>query len=253
MDNFNTYAEYYNLLYKDKDYKAEADYIDSLIKKFSSSSASVLDLGCGTGRHAYELYKMGYSVTGIDMSTNMLKMTDNLPENNIEFHLGDVRNIDLQKQYDVVISLFHVLSYQQTNADVLAMLNTVNKHLKNNGIFIVDCWYGPGVMNDRPTIRRKELENENIKIDRLAEPVMHFDKNIVDVNYTLNVEEKSTGNRSEIKETHSMRYFFNPEILLLAQCASFEVLLAQEWLSGNELNEMTWNAVYICRKVEKAD
>ena len=69
---FNAYAEYYDLLYSNKDYSSEAQYIDSLIKKTSSKANSILELGCGTGAHAEYLARMGYTVHGVDVSPAMI-------------------------------------------------------------------------------------------------------------------------------------------------------------------------------------
>ena len=69
---FNEYAQYYDLLYYDKNYELEAEYIDSLIKKYNSNTKKILDLGCGTGKHADILSKRGYRVHGIDLSECML-------------------------------------------------------------------------------------------------------------------------------------------------------------------------------------
>ena len=51
--------------------------------------------------------------------------------------------------------------------------STAAKHLKPNGVFIFDFWYGPGVLTDPPVVRLKRLENEEIEVLRIAEPVMH--------------------------------------------------------------------------------
>lgn len=244
MSNFNFYAEYYDLLYKDKDYEAEADYIDGIIREQNPNAVSILDLGCGTGKHAYELFKKGYSITGVDVSDTMLKMTKSLPANNIEFLKGDIRTVDLKKTFDVVVSLFHVLSYQQTNDDVFAMFETIKKHLKPDGIFICDCWYGPGVMNDKPTVRKKELENDKYKIIRIAEPVIHYGDNIVDVNYTLTVLDKSTNKLNEINELHKMRYFFIPELRLFQNVSALEINTYNEWLKEKEPDGNSWNICF---------
>ncbi|HPO61388.1 MAG TPA: class I SAM-dependent methyltransferase, partial [Exilispira sp.] len=167
MSNFQLYSEYYNLFYQDKNYAEEVDYIEKFIKEYSINPQSILDLGCGSGRHDYEFFKKGYQVTGVDLSQSMLELTKDLPGNNIEFFHGDVRTIDLKKKFDVVISLFHILSYQQTNDDVIAFFETVKKHLKPEGIFICDCWYGPGVLNDPPVIRIKEFETNYKSILRI--------------------------------------------------------------------------------------
>ena len=72
MKAFGNYSRYYNLLYKDKDYKGEAGFIHDLIQKYSPGAKSILDLGCGTGRHDALLAEKGYVITGVDMSEEML-------------------------------------------------------------------------------------------------------------------------------------------------------------------------------------
>jgi len=70
---FGSYSKYYNLLYKDKDYKSEADYVKELIRTFKSDVSSVFDLGCGTGFHAEMISRDGYIVHGIDLSHSMIE------------------------------------------------------------------------------------------------------------------------------------------------------------------------------------
>ena len=43
------------------------------------------------------------------------------------------------------------------------MFKTAAKHLKQNGVFIFDFWYGPGVLTDPPALRQKRLENNEMK------------------------------------------------------------------------------------------
>ncbi len=67
MEVFNQqYSQYYNLLYADKNYPAEADYIASVIKKFSPQAHDVLEYGSGTGGHGVLLNKKGYAIHGIE-------------------------------------------------------------------------------------------------------------------------------------------------------------------------------------------
>jgi len=69
------YAAYYNLLYQEKDYAGEAAYIDGMVKQYCPAAQSVLNLGCGTGRHDFELLKLGYQGgVGVDQSREMLAL-----------------------------------------------------------------------------------------------------------------------------------------------------------------------------------
>ena len=75
MERFQDYAYYYNAFYKDKNYKKEAETVERLFKNRNSGEQnSILNLGCGTGRHDIEFAKMGYSVKGIDLSSQMIEV-----------------------------------------------------------------------------------------------------------------------------------------------------------------------------------
>ena len=70
--NFARYALCYDLLYRDKDYAAEAGYVGRLIRSATPAARSVLEFGCGTGRHARLLCTMGFDVHGVDRSPEMV-------------------------------------------------------------------------------------------------------------------------------------------------------------------------------------
>lgn len=118
---FKGLARYYDLLYKDKDYDAEAEYVTNLIQRFHPSAQSILELGSGTGIHASLLARKGFYVHGVERSTEMLTQSLALAEKmspehgSLTFSLGDIREIRLDKRFDAVIALFHVISYQTTS------------------------------------------------------------------------------------------------------------------------------------------
>ena len=252
---FGNYSRYYDLLYKDKDYDGEANYIRELMQNFAPQAQTIVNLGCGTGAHDVLLSRHGYSIDGVDFSEEMLskakeKITS-LPEleSSVRFHHGDIRSVRLGKTFDVVLSLFHVMSYQTSNNDFMAALSTAKHHLNPNGVFIFDCWYGPTVLTDRPTVRVKRLEDDTIKITRIAEPILYPDKNLVDVCYTVFITEKKTGAVQEIHETHTMRYLFTPELMLMLANIGFKILASEEWMTKKALGFDTWGALFVCQSV----
>ena len=250
MTVFNEYARYYDLLYRDKDYAGEAAYVDGLIRSRVPGARRILNLGCGSGRHDRSLVQRGYEVTGVDISEEMLAAARAAAEGNtsLAYVKGDVRSVRLGQTFDAVISLFHVMSYQTANDDLIAALATANHHLEPEGIFIFDCWHGPGVLTDRPTARTKELEDDFIRVNRFAEPVMQANENVVDVKYRVSIANKGDGTVRELHEIHRMRYLFVPEVLLFLKITGFELVGAEVWLTGKGLGFDAWNAVFVCRK-----
>jgi SAM-dependent methyltransferase len=250
---FEKYADFYDILYRDKDYAGETDYIHRLIKAHRPGSKTILDLGCGTGRHAFLMSKKGYDVTGVDRSEGMLSKARSLQPCSDKHHLlrftqGDIRVVRIQKSYDVVLSLFHVISYLPKNADVEAAFRTAALHLNHGGLFVFDCWYGPGVLTDPPRQRVKEVETDALFIRRTAVPVMLPQNNVVDVSYLLTVRNKTNRDQLEIRETHRMRYFFGPEVDMFFQLAGFKRIAALEFLKETGPEIQTWNACFIGRK-----
>ena len=246
---FDTYAAYYDLLYCDKDYTGEALFVKDLLFQQGVESGDILELGCGTGKHAHHFAQMGYRIHGVDISPTMVTAArSHLPaelSERISFGEGDVRTLQLGRKFDVVISLFHVASYQTSNDDISAMFHTAAQHLSEGGIFIFDFWYGPAVLTDRPAVRVKHMADETINVMRIAEPVMHPNENLVDVNYTVLISPKESKLSETIHELHCMRYFFAPELHLLLAKAGFKLTSLVDWVSGDEPGFDTWSATVV--------
>jgi len=254
MTVFGNYAPYYDLLYRDKDYVGEAEFIHSLIQTYAPDSKNILELGCGTGNHATLLAKMGYNLHGVDLSQEMLHLAherlSQCPQElseRLQFTHGDIRQVRLDQKFDVVLSLFHVISYQTTNEDLLAAFTTVKTHLKPGGIFVFDVWYGPAVLTELPTVRVKHLEDELIQVTRIAEPVIYPNENCVDVNYHVFIKDKNSGAVDELRETHTMRYLFKSEIEFLLSGLQMQLIDDQEWLTNQQPGLKTWGVYFVVR------
>ncbi|HEY4150660.1 MAG TPA: class I SAM-dependent methyltransferase [Chitinophagaceae bacterium] len=252
MSVFKDYSDYYDLLYKDKDYRGEAARIHEVVQRHAPGAKTMLNLGCGTGNHDFYLHELGYDITGVDLSDEMIAQANSKLKSGskgLHFVKGDVRDVRLSKTFDVVISLFHVMSYQATNDDVLNMFKTAAAHLNVNGTFVYDCWYGPGVLSEPPATRYKVLENARVKIHRVAEPVMYFDKNLTDVQYRILVENKQEKSFYSIEEVHTMRYLFQPELKLFAGLSGMDTIYAGDWYhDGKPLTNEQWQALFITKK-----
>jgi hypothetical protein len=128
------------------------------------------------------------------------------------------------------------------------MFKTAAKHLKQNGVFIFDFWYGPGVLTDPPSVRQKRLENKDIEVLRIAEPTMYPNENVVDVNYCVQIKQKGSGKVSELNETHKMRYLFIPEILQFSS-KWFTLKTNFAWMKDSTPDFTDWLSV--CTLIKK--
>lgn len=102
----------------------EVDFIEKEIN--NDKNCKILDVGCGTGRHAIELTKRGYRVTGVDLSENMLKKAQENASNagfEIDFRQADARNLPFEGEFDLVIMLceggFPLMETDEMNFQIL--------------------------------------------------------------------------------------------------------------------------------------
>lgn len=250
---FADYSRYYDLLYADKDYAAEADYVTSRLRQHRPALRTLVEFGSGTGRHGRLLARAGFEVVGVERSPTMLARSNAdagaVTPGSFRAVEGDVRHQRVAGTFDGVVSLFHVVSYQTTNDDVLAMFRNAARHLGDGGLFLFDVWYGPAVLTLQPETRVKRIADAQVRVTRIAEPRLLADRNCVEVKYEVFVEELSTGAIRMLTEQHRMRYFTTPEIGWLADLAGFRVLQAEEWLTRREPSPDTWGVCYILQKV----
>lgn len=243
---FNAYSRYYDLLYRDKDYLGEVNYIQTLLNRQGITKGNLLEFGSGTGKHASLLTNRGYLVHGIERSAEMVAQVE--PVNGFTCEQGDICSIQLDRTFDAVLSLFHVISYQITNANLNSVFTRANEHLKPGGLFIFDFWYSPAVYSHRPSVKVKRMSDDQVGIIRLAEPVIYSNENRVDVNYTIFARDLVGGSLETISETHPMRHFSLPEIDLLATTNGFQFISAEEFLTGKPVDEDTWGVCVILKK-----
>jgi len=252
MSVFDSYARYYDLLYRDKDYAAEARHVHNIIQRHYPGAQSILELGCGTGAHAVHLASMGYAIHGVDRSHEMLTAANRRLKDasadiapRIRFSPGDIRQVRLDERFDAVIALFHVISYLPTNDDLKAVFTTARCHMGAGGIFLFDCWYGPAVLTDPPAVRVKRMEDDKTCVVRIAEPIMYPNENLVDVNYQVFISEKPRGQFDVLKESHRMRYLFRPEIECLLADSGLKLIDCFEWLTGRTPDSDTWGVCFV--------
>lgn len=245
-----TYSNAYDLLYKNKDYEAECDFLEAIFDKYDIKVKTILDLGCGTGGHLIPLAKRGYEVTGVDCSPYMLKHArEKMKQGDIKGELieGDICSIDLGRQFDVVIAMFAVMSYQITNERISSACRIACKHLNGSGAFIFDGWYGPGVFAKRPTQTVKNVKADSREIIRFTDPSIDIFSHMVEIHFKLWVIERDRIISRE-NESHFMRYFFPQEMAYFLQVAGFDRVDFFPFMNVHgKLDESVWNMTVVGR------
>ena len=243
---FDVYGKYYNLIYQNKNYRNEVNYIHNLISKFNYNNKNILEFGSGTGGHAKFFVDKGYAVHGIEKSKSMIANCKK--RKGFTIQNGDACKIKLRKKYDIVLSLFHVLSYQVSEANINNFFKNARYHLKSNGLFGFDFWYTNAVNNQQLQTRLLELKKKNFKLIRLAEPSKNYSKNIVGVNYTIILKNLKNNLVNIIKENHKMRHFSLFDLSRLCKKYKFKCLHVRQLISNNKPSINTWGVFCLLKK-----
>src|SRR6516162_9537991 len=106
--NFQKYSAFYDLLYRDKDYAAEVEYVVRAIRSTVPRARSILELGSGTGRHGRLLAARGFEVHGIERSSEMVSLAQSgrCPvssdlSGSFTCEIGDICTANLGRTFDV--------------------------------------------------------------------------------------------------------------------------------------------------------
>jgi SAM-dependent methyltransferase len=252
LSAFERYAPWYDLLYQDKDYSSEASFVDTQLRRHGAMAGTLLDLGCGTGVHAHEFARKGWTVTGIDVSADMIRRAESrtaADAQRVRFRQGDVCETGPERDFDAAVALFHVASYQTSPGKLQKMLSSAATALKPAGVVLFDYWYGGAVLAQGVETRVKVVERAPLRVTRIAQSDHNEANASVQVNYTLFCEDSSQSAIHRIDETHHLRYWFPFEIESLLAAAGFEPIGHYAWLSTTTLpNSHDWAAYSIARK-----
>jgi 2-polyprenyl-3-methyl-5-hydroxy-6-metoxy-1,4-benzoquinol methylase len=195
----------------------ECDFIEQEINY--DKSLKIIDIGCGTGRHAIELTKRGYKVTGVDLSKSQIARAKEKAKElglNIDFQQHDARNLPFQGQFDLAIMLceggFSLMETDEMNFEIL---KNATKTLKSKGKLIFTALNGlfPLFHSVNEFYKSAQKEGQS-QCKECSFDLMTFrDHNTV-------VFEDDSGNKRELKCNE--RYYVPSEISWLLKTLGFK-------------------------------
>lgn len=125
-----------------KDYAGEAAALAEIIRAHDPSARTVLDVGCGTGRHVKELQSLGFTCVGADLSPAVLaKAKSRVGDARLE--VADIRTLDLGATFDAVICLNGTIGYMTTKPELETAVRRLTAHVAQGGVLIVEPWLAP--------------------------------------------------------------------------------------------------------------
>jgi ubiquinone/menaquinone biosynthesis C-methylase UbiE len=134
-------APWYDRLYHFVDYGEGAAHIRERIRAEHPDARTLLDVGCGTGRHLEHLAK-DYEVQGLDLNEDLLRAAQvRCPA--VPLHQGDMVDFALPERFDVITCMFSAVAYVRTLDNFRRAVMNFARHLQPGGIVLIDPWFTP--------------------------------------------------------------------------------------------------------------
>jgi len=232
MGMFDRFAEYYDLTYRNMlDYEKDCNILEKIFRKFlKRKPESILDIGCGTGSHALILAKRGYRLDGIDISETMIRKARAKERGlrlNVKFHVQDMQEMRLKRQFDCAISMFGALGYVHTYNGLVNVLSGLRQHLNDDGLFVFEFW-NVGGARPSPYQRWIEAKDEKTTLYRLSESNLDPLTNVITVDMKF-LTIKRDRHVETFKETHKMRCYTPAEMQQYLEGNGFKLLSVYDW------------------------
>ena len=194
----------YEKLYANRD-MAEASALAELIGRHfpPHTFKNAIDIACGRGRHSFNLAKLGYNVTGVDLSeraiarANELKETFPFPDR-VRFKEHDMR-IPIGATYDLAVNLFTSFGYLHEDEENRRIFDHIADSVQGDGALVSD-FLNPGfVINTLTEKETRETDDFEVYITRLIKDNA--------VHKTMRFVHKTTGEEQNFSE-HVKLYDF---------------------------------------------
>jgi SAM-dependent methyltransferase len=229
---FSKTTELYDLIYSEfKDFQGEARRVAALIRDRCPGARSILDVGCGTGRHAETLVQeFGFQVDGLDIEPGFVEIASARCPGGV-CTLGDMADFDLGKTYDVVLCLFSSIGYVKTLERLGSAARAFRRHLSIGGMVLVEPWFTPEEFH-AGRLYLQTVDREDLKIARMSHSRVEGRMSRLEFHYLVG---DSDGLR-RLEEVHELGLFTTEEMTEALREAGFtEVEFDSQGLTGRGL------------------
>ncbi len=214
-----------------------------------NKEARILELCCGTGRLTIPIAKDGYHISGVDYMSSMLekaKVKASEEGLKVEFIEADIRSLDLPEKYDLIFIPFNSIHHLYKNEDLFKAFNGVKNHLKDGGLFLLDC-FNPNIQfivegeKEQKEIARYTTNDGR---DVLIKQIMRYENktqiNRIEWHYFINGEFNSIQNLD-------MRLFFPQELDAYLEWNGFHIINKFGGFEDQAFNDHSEKQIFVCQ------
>ncbi len=211
--------------------------------------ACILELCCGTGRLTIPIAKDGYNISGVDYTPTMLeqaKVKASEAGLDVEFIEADIRTLDLKEKYDLIFIPFNSIHHLYKNEDLFRAFNVVKKHLKEGGLFLLDC-INPNIQSlVEDEKEQKEIAEYTTKDGRevMIKQTLRYENKTqiirIEWHYFINGDFDSIQNLD-------MRLFFPQELNSYLKCNGFNIIHKFGGFEEEAFNDNSGKQIFVCQ------
>ncbi|WP_326685991.1 methyltransferase domain-containing protein [Streptomyces sp. NBC_01795] len=218
-DQYDRMAAAYDVISEWDDYAHWVALYHQLIDQHGAPGRELVDLGCGTGKGTLRLAASGFTVTGIDLSPEMIRAARAKPgAEQVRFLIGDVRKLPQVGTFDVAVTLGLPLNHLEDDTELLEAFQGVARLLRPGGLFVFDLNTAGFCRGwaERPTVVSEKSDRYTVM--RGSSSPRHPEAVDVRIDH-FSTSDGATWERSSAE--YSLSYFSPPVVARLLAAAGF--------------------------------
>ncbi len=242
---YTAFAEFYDSLTENIDYKEIAEYYHRLNEKFGGTKGILLDLACGTGSLSVIFSRMGYDVIGVDISEEMLSIAVSKEHEGIEYLCQSMTELDMFGTIDGTVCSLDSINHLDGIEDVRKTFEKVSLFSNKGALFMFDV---------NTLYKHKEILGDNTFVYDMENVYCVWQNEYAgegktDIYLDFFAEDKDSGLYERYSDDFTETAYPTDIIEKMLIEAGFEVCACYEYLTENKPTDESEKLTFVARKL----